>query len=422
MLLTNGLLYDPYRNVKTNDSILVEDGIVKKIGKIENTDSMQVIDCSKKIITPGFIDIHAHFREPGREDKETLLSGSYSALAGGFTTVCVMPNTDPPLDTPESIRYIVEKSRNLPIKILPIGAITVKQLGKEMTEIGKMVKAGAIAISDDGLPVQNGQVLRYAMQYAKKFNIPVINHAEDIHIRNNGIMNEGSISTLLGLPGNPDISESIMVFRDLEIAEFVNGNIHIPHVSTKRSVELIKEYKKIGVNVTAEVTPHHLGLTEHDLKNYDTNSKVAPPLRSEDDRLSLVAGLIDGTIDCIATDHAPHTLEEKEMDIIHAPCGMIGLESAFGLSHTILSRENVTTENIIQWFTKGPSSIFGWNINAFEINKPANINIIDPNKKWIFQDSDIYSRSKNSPMIGMEFIGKVEATLSGKHTFGNILD
>ena len=422
ILLEDGTIYDPYKNRKKISSVLIENGLIKKVGKITPSKKMKRVDCKDKIISPGFIDIHAHFREPGREDKETLATGAQAAFSGGFTRVCVMPNTNPPLDSPEAIRFIIEKTVDLPVKIFPIGAITVNQEGVEMTEIGEIVKAGAVAISDDGFPVQNGQVLRYALEYAKKYGVPVINHAEDIHLRNDGVMNESSISTRLGLPGNPDISESVMVHRDLEIADYCSGRIHVPHVSSRRSVALIRKYKTMGVNVTAEVSPHHIGMTEENLLNYQTHLKVSPPLRKDSDREVLIKGLMDGTIDCIATDHAPHTIEEKEMDFIHAPCGMIGLESAFALSHTILTQSGASSEQVIQWFTKGPAAVMGWEISSFEIEKQAEVVIIDPNKKWKFRVSDIQSRSKNSPMLGMEFTGKVTSVISGIYTFGNLFD
>ena len=422
VLLEGGTIYDPFENKKIKGSILIQNGLVKEVGDIATPENVNKVNCRGKLISPGFIDIHAHFREPGREDKETLATGARAAISGGFTRVCVMPNTNPPLDSPEAIRFIIEKSADLPVKIYPMGAITIGQKGLELTEVGEMVKAGAVAISDDGLPVQNGQVLRNALEYAQKYSIPVINHAEDIHLRNDGVMNESIMSTKLGLPGNPDISESVMVHRDLEVADYTGGRIHIPHVSTKRSVDLIRKYKKMGVNVTAEVTPHHIGLTEEKLWEYDTYAKVAPPLRQDSDRNALIEGLLDGTIDCIATDHAPHTIEEKEMDFIHSPCGMIGLESAFGLSNTVLTNAGATTEQVIQWFTNGPSAIMGWNIVPFQVGKQAEVVIIDPKKKWEFNESDIQSRSKNSPMLGMKFTGKVELTISGKFSFGNLFD
>ena len=421
-ILENGSIYDPCNNKKIKGAILLQNGIIKDVGKFTPPKNVKRINCQGKIIAPGLIYIHAHFREPGREDKETLATGALAAFSGGFTRVCVMPNTNPPLDSPESIRFILEKAEDLPIHIFPIGAITKRQEGLEITEIGEMVQAGAVAISDDGLPVQNGQVMRYAVEYAQKFKIPVINHAEDTYLRNGGVMNESALSTQFGLPGNPDISESVMVHRDLEIAEFTNGRIHIPHVSTARSVHLIRQYKKKGLNISAEVTPHHLGLSENTLSQFDTNAKVAPPLRTDKDRKALIDGLMDGTIDCIATDHTPHTIEEKEMDFIHAPCGMIGLESAFGLAHTVLVEAGAKTEQVIQWMTDGAARVMGWKLNPFGIGCPAEISIIDPQEKWQFTESHILSRSKNSPMVGMAFKGRVVSTISGKYSFGKQLD
>ncbi len=416
-LLKNGKAYNPLKGQYIDGDILINNGIIVSIGVIkEHVEN--IIDCTGKVICPGFIDIHSHFREPGREDKETLESGSMSAMAGGYTKVCVMPNTNPPLDSPESIKFIKEKSKDLPVEIHPIGAITINQDGSEIAEYKGMINEGAVALSDDGIPLQNGQVMRYALEYSKMFNVPIINHAEDVFIRNDGIINESSLSTKLGLPGNPSISESTMVFRDLEIADYVNGRIHIPHVSSKRSVELIEFYKKKGVNVTAEVTPHHLALNDDILINYDTNAKVAPPLRKSEDSQALINGLKKGTIDCIASDHAPHTLEDKEKDICNAPCGMISLESAFGLSFKILRKNKIKSEKIIDFFTNGPAKVMDWDIQPFKVGENANLTILDLNEKWVFSEEDIYSRSKNSPIIGMELLGRVNFTINGKDSFG----
>ena len=415
----NGTIYDPFKKVNIDGSILLEDGIVIAVGDVDISDAQQ-IDCSGKIITAGFIDLHAHFRVPGREDKETLETGAMSAMAGGFTRVCVMPNTDPPLDTPEAIRFIKDKAESVPIQIYPIGAITIGQKGMEIAEYGEMIKEGAVALSDDGIPVENGQVLRLALEYSSMYGVPVINHAEDVPLRNDGLMNESPLSTRLGLDGNPDISESVMVFRDLEIAEFVDGRIHIPHVSTEKSVDIIRQFKAKGVNVTAEVTPHHLGLTENSLINFDTNAKVAPPLRKDADRKALIQGLKDGVITCIATDHAPHTIEDKEKDMKHAPCGMIGLESAFALSNTTLQGDGFAIEDVIGWLTAGPASVLNWDINAFEIGTPAEITIIDDSSIWEMSVENIYSKSKNSPMVGMEFKGEIIMTICGDFAFGKV--
>ena len=417
--IVNGNIYDPFTKAKINGNILLEDGIVIAVGDVDISDAEQ-IDCAGKIVTAGFIDLHAHFRVPGREDKETLETGAMSAMAGGFTRVCVMPNTNPPLDTPEAIRFIKDKAESVPIQIYPIGAITIGQKGTEIAEYGGMVNEGAVALSDDGLPVENGHVLRLALEYSSMYGVPVINHAEDLPLRNEGLMNESPLSTRLGLDGNPDISESVMVFRDLEIAEFVDGRIHIPHVSTKKSVDIIRQYKAKGVNVTAEVTPHHLALTESSLIDFDTNAKVAPPLRTDSDRKALIQGLRDGVITCIATDHAPHTIEDKEKDMKHAPCGMIGLESAFGLSNTTLQSEGFTIQDVIGYLTAGPASVLKWDIKAFEVGIPAEITIIDEFSNWEMSTLHIYSKSKNSPMLGMEFKGEVVMTICGDYAFGKL--
>ncbi|NQU66950.1 MAG: dihydroorotase [Candidatus Marinimicrobia bacterium] len=412
LFLTNGTIIDPATGKEYNATIAIENGRIKDVGQFDiAADSGRILDCTGKVITQGFTDIHAHFREPGREDKETLETGSMAAMAGGFSTVCVMPNTDPVVDSPESIRFILDKSARLPVKIKPIGAITKGQKGTQLAEIGDMVDSGAVAVSDDGIPLMNGQMMRYALEYSRMLGIPVINHAEDVHIRNDGVMNESALSTRLGLPGNPNISESIMVYRDLSIAKFVHGRIHIPHVSTAQTVNLIRQFKDMGVRVTAEVTPHHLGLSEDKLTSFDTHAKVAPPLRGKDDREALIEGLRDGTIDCIATDHAPHTIEEKEADFVLAPCGMIGLESAFGMIHTVLAEHGFSLMEILSLLNKTPGSVMGWELETIQKGNSANLVILSPDHKWTFSEQHIYSRSKNSPFVGIEFTGKVEATI-----------
>ncbi len=417
VILQNGIIYDPFENKKYKSDIYIKNGLIKKIEENIKSNDGLIIDCNNKIITTGFVDIHAHFREPGQENKETIKTGSMSAMAGGFTDVCIMPNTSPPIDSPEAIRFVLDKAAALPINIHPIGAITRSQLGKEISEIGGMVKNGAVAISDDGLPVVNGNVLRFALEYSKMFDIPVINHAEDVCLRANGMINEGYISTILGLDGNPDISESTMIYRDLSIAEYVGGKIHIPHVSSAKSVDIIKEFKDRGVNVTAEVTPHHLFANEEILLNYNSNAKVAPPIRTENDRLALVKGLQSGVIDCIATDHAPHAIEDKECDFEQACCGTIGLETAFSLSYEALVKNGSSIEDLIRWFTLNPSKIVGIKKHGIVVDKMADICIIDIEKEWTLSNKDIYSKSDNTPFIGTKFSTFVDSVISKGYFF-----
>lgn len=408
----DGTIYDPVKQKSIKGNILVTNGKINGVGDIKAPSGAEIIDCTNLIVTHGFCDIHAHFREPGREDKETLQTGAKAALAGGFTRVCVMPNTSPPLDDPESIRFIVEKAKETPIYIHPIGAITKGQQGKELAEMGAMKSEGAVAFSDDGVPLQNAYVMRLALEYAGMINVPIINHAEDVLLRNEGVMNESVISTKLGLSGNPDVAESTMVQRDLQIAQSTNSTLHVPHVSTMKSVEEIKKYKSVFPKVTAEVTPHHLYFTDEALRTYNTNLKVAPPIRTENDRKALITALSDGTIDCIATDHAPHTIEEKEAPFDLAPFGMIGLESCFGAVNKVLVKENgMKIESLIDLLTIKPRKIMGFEQNIFAKGTVAEITVIDPKASWVFEKDDIYSRSINSPYIGEQLFGKIKYTI-----------
>ncbi len=413
LVLKGGTIVDPLTKNSYSGDVLIKDGKIAGVGKVKTDKSATVIDCSGKIVTHGFCDIHVHFREPGREDKETLATGSRAAIAGGFTRVCVMPNTTPPLDSPETIRYTVEKAENLPVYVHPIGAVTKGQKGKELTEMAAMKREGAIAFSDDGVPISDATVMRLALDYGKMVGAPVINHSEDVGLRNDGLMNEGAFSTKLGLPGNPDIAESTMVNRDIEIAKIAGSNLHIPHTSTQKSVEHIRRMKKQNIHITAEVAPHHLYFTDADLVTYDTNLKVAPPVRSADDKKALIAGLKDGTIDCIATDHAPHTIEDKEKTFDLAPFGMIGLESCFGAVNKVLVKDSGwDVESLISAMTVNPRRIMGFETDLFSIGTKAEITVLDTTIEWRFTEEDIYSRSKNSPYVGRTLVGKPQVTLS----------
>ena len=416
VLLKGGQILDPLIKTNVKGDILIKDGKIKAIGKVKSSKSAQIIDCKDLIITHGFCDVHAHFREPGREDKETLETGSMAALAGGFTRVCVMPNTNPPIDSPEVIRYIVDRSEECPIYIHPIGAITKEQEGSELTEMGAMLAEGAVAFSDDGLPVTDSSMMRNALDYATMFDIPLINHAEDLCLKKDGVMHEGIISTKLGLPSSPDLTESNMVHRDLSLTLLTGGRLHVPHVSSAKSLEHIRLSKKSNEKVTAEVTPHHLFFTDNDLQGFDTNLKVAPPIRTISDKKALIKAVKDGTLDCIATDHAPHTIEEKEGTFDLAPFGMIGLESCFGAVNRVLVKENkLSLLSLIEMLTTRPRGIMGFNNNLFNIGTNAELTIIDPKEEWIFSKKDIHSKSSNSPFIGHNMYGRIKFTINKGH-------
>lgn len=415
-VLKNGTVLDPFNETEAKADIHVQDGTIKQIGKFPVPKNSEVLDCKNLFITHGFFDAHVHFREPGGEDKEDLNSGSMAALAGGFTGVCAMPNTDPPIDSPELTRYIIDRSRECPINIHPIGAVTKSQNGKELTEMGAMIAEGAIAFSDDGLPIADAKVMQNALEYSSMFDIPIINHAEDECLKADGVMHMGKVSTNLGLPSSPGITESSMVHRDLELAVHVGARLHVPHVSSARSVEHIKTLKKKSEKISAEVTAHHLYFTDEDLISYNTNLKVAPPIRSEKDKKALIAAVKSGTIDCIATDHAPHTIEEKEGTFDIAPFGMIGLETCFGAVNKILAHENKMNQmSLVKLLTVNPRRIMGIEQDLFSVGTNAEIVIYDPNEHWKFSKNNIFSKSHNSPFVGKELKGKVVATIVKGH-------
>jgi len=420
LFLKNGTIIDPHHKKTIHGDVWIKNGTIAGVGGFKAPKSSETVDCSGKVITHGFCDLHVHFREPGREDKETLQTGSLAAMAGGFTRVCVMPNTNPPLDSPESINFIREKAENCPIHIHPIGAVTKSQDGNDLTEMGLMHQEGAVAFSDDGLPIQDGAMMRIALEYATLVDVPIINHAEDVCLRAEGVMHEGRISTHLGLPGNPDLAESAMVHRDLELAEFTGARLHVPHVSSAKAVHHIREMKQKNKNVTAEVTPHHLFFNDDALTSFNTHLKVAPPIRTEEDRRALIQAVKEGTIDCIATDHAPHTIEDKETTFDLASFGMIGLESCFGAVHKVLmDQEGLQLEDVIALLTAKPRAIMGFDPDLFTLGRAAEINVIDADKEWTFEREHVRSRSINSPFYGEPLKGKVELTISCGMIFSN---
>jgi|TARA_A200000159_G_scaffold40765_1_gene37467 dihydroorotase len=420
ILLKSGRIIDPFSKKTFNGDLLIESGKISKISDSISTKGKdyKVIDCKGLVVTHGFCDMHVHFREPGREDKETLESGSYSALAGGFTQVCTMANTNPVIDSPEHIHYIVSKSQKLPIDIFPIGAVSKGMKGEELTEMLLMQKNGAIAFSDDGVPIQNAQFMKLALTYSKMLNVPIMNHAEDIFLRNDGVMNASSTSNNLGLKGNTSLGEAVMVYRDLLLAESLNSKLHLLHLSTKEAVDLLKQFKSKKQLITAEVSPHHLYFVDEDIDSFDTNLKVAPPVRSKKDRKALIEGIKSGLIDCIATDHAPHTLEDKETTFNEAAFGMIGLESCFGVVNKVLVKENgMSLKSLIEKITVNPRKVMNLETNLFATGSKAQITIFDPNEKWKFKNSHILSKSSNSPFIGKDLVGKVKFVISKNQFF-----
>ena len=409
LVLQGGTILDPLSGRSKKGNVVIERNKIKSVGSTGGAKGETKIDCSGLVITHGFCDVHVHFREPGREDKETLQTGSRAALAGGFTRVCVMPNTSPSLDTPESIRFIIEKAEECPVHIHPIGAVTKGQKGQELTEVQGIISEGAVALSDDGFPISDAQVMRLALEYTSMFDKPVINHAEDECLRNNGLMHEGEISTRLGLAGNPSLAEAIMIQRDLELANMIQTKLHVPHVTSASGAANIRRMKKLNSNITAEVTPHHLFFNDQALLEYNTNFKVAPPIRTEDDRKELIKAVKDGTFDCIATDHAPHTIEEKEATFELAPFGMIGLESCFGAVNKVL---DMPLKELLKLLTVNPRRVMGFEEDLFKIGCAAELTILDPDQEWIYKEQNIYSKSRNTPFIGEKLKGKVRYTIS----------
>jgi len=413
LLLKKPKIIDPLNETETIKDVMLVDGKIEEIGIINAGNDINFIDCDGLTLTHGFCDLHVHFRDPGNGDKETLESGCESALAGGFTRVCTMPNTEPPIDSPELINYVIEKTKKLPVHIHPIGSVTKGQAGSEISEMGLMKESGAVAFSDDGLPIQNGLVMRKALEYSKMFNVPIINHAEDDCLRANGLMNEGIVSTKLGLSGNPNIAESLMVFRDLTLAEFTGAQLHVPHVSTAESVQHIRDIKNQYNKITAEVTPHHLFYTDEALYEYDTNFKVAPPIRDTRSRRALIQGIKDGIIDCIATDHAPHTSHDKDTTFDLASCGLIGLESCLGaVKKVLVDDEDLELLDMIKLLTVSPRKIMGFDNDLLKEGKEAELVLFREDEKWVFNRNDINSKSKNSPFIDAQLSGRVIHTIS----------
>jgi dihydroorotase len=409
-LLRNGRLIDPLKRRDEEVDIHIADGRIERMGKGLSVPHAQVVELKGKVVAPGFIDMHVHLREPGFEYKETILTGCTAAAAGGFTAVCCMPNTNPPIDDESVVRLIREKARAALdglVDVYPVAAVTKGRKGEHLAPLAELAAAGAIAFSDDGEPVHDGEILRRALEYASMFGRPLIQHAQDMPMTKGGAMNEGFTATRLGIPGMPPAAEDSMVARDIQIAKYTRGKYHVAHMSTAGATAMVRAAKAEGLNVTCEVTPHHIALTDDAVSSFDTNTKMNPPLRTQEDVDALRKGLKDGTIDVIATDHAPHSFDEKQVEFQTAPFGIVGLETALGLVITELVNKGVLTlSQMIEKMSTNPRRILGLPEIRIEEGQNANLTIFDPDAEWIVDTGAFKSRSKNSPFGGRPLTGK----------------
>ena len=415
ILIKNGRIIDPANNLDRVADLLIEEGKIARIDqKISVSTDTEVIDAAGQLVVPGLIDIHTHLREPGYEYKETIRTGTLAAAAGGFTTICCMPNTNPVNDSQSVTEFILNKAATEGVvNVLPVGAITKGCKGEEITEMAELKGAGCIAISDDGRPVLNSSVMRRAMEYAKMFQLPVISHCEDSLLSEDGVMNEGGVATGLGLKGIPNVSEDVMVARDIALTELTGVHLHLAHVSTKGAVELIRGAKERGINVSAETCPHYLVLTDEAVTGYNTNAKMKPPLRSLKDLEAVRKGLKDGTIDIIATDHAPHSPEEKEREFDSAPFGIIGLETALSIVLQLVDEGVLALIDVIRVMSLNPAKMLSINKGNLNMDAVADVTIINPSATWVVEPAKMKSKGKNTPFVGWKMRGKVTTTIVG---------
>ena len=412
LVIKGGRVIDPQNGVDGVMDLRIDKGRIGGTGK--KLDGDQVIDGRGLWVVPGLVDMHVHLREPGYEYKETIETGTRAAAAGGFTAVACMPNTDPVNDNGSVTDFILAQAKKAGLaRVYPVGAITRGEAGESLAEIGEMRERGAVAVSDDGVPVMSSALMRRAMEYAKTFGLPVISHSEDLVLRGDGVMHEGEYSTCLGLQGIPAAAEECMVDRDIQLAELTGAALHIAHVSAAGSVERVRRAKEKGLRVTAEVTPHHLTLTDASLMEYDTNLKVNPPLRTEADRAALIAGLADGTIDAVASDHAPHNIAEKEVEFDQAAFGLIGLETSVPLLLRLVHQRVLTAGQLVDRMSAAPCRILGIQGGSLSIGVPADVALIDPEFAFTVDAKDFHSRSANSPFQGWQLQGKAVCTLLG---------
>ncbi len=419
ILIKGGRLIDPSNGIDDQLDLLIENGSVVAVGTDLDSADAQVLDATNRLVVPGLIDVHVHLREPGYEYKEDIQSGVRAAVAGGFTSVACMPNTDPVNDNKTVTSYICQRATEAGLaNVFPIGAITKGLKGESLSEMGQLREAGCVAVTDDGRPVDDGEIMRRAMEYASSFDLPVISHAEDLSIVDGGVMNDGFVATELGLKGIPWVAEDAMVARDVMLAEFTGARLHVAHVSTRGAVEIIRAAQKRGVAVTAEVTPHHFILTEEAVRGYNTNAKMNPPLRCADDVAAVREGLADGTIGVIATDHAPHHRDEKNVEFNIALNGIVGLETALPLTLRLVDEGVLSLSAAIARLTCGPAQALGLSRGALTVGDIADVTIIDPDCNWTLRADELLSKSKNTPFDGWSFKGAATCTLvNGKTVY-----
>src|SRR3989339_29842 len=415
-LITNCSIVHPGQKLnEKNKDIFLVDGVIKQIGNLSTSISAdKVIDLKGNYVVPGFFDMHVHLREPGREDEETIATGCNSAAFGGFTGIACMPNTEPAIDSAEVVKFVKEKAADHLVDVFPVAAATVGRKGEVLSPIAELYEAGVVGLSDDGTVIKTASILKRAFEYVQMYNLPIIEHCEDESL-SGGAMNESINSTLLGLPPIPSIAEDLIVMRDIIVAEYTKGQIHIAHISTKRAVQLVREAKAKGIRVTSEVAPHHFTLTDDSLKTYDTNYKMNPPLRTNADIDEIILGLKDGTIDCIACDHAPHSFEEKEAEFEYAPYGIIGLETSVGLSLSeLLHKKILSLEQLVEKLSINPRKILNQSIPQFKEGEIANFTFLDIDEVWTVDISKFKSKSKNSPFDKRLLTGKAIGVVNNK--------
>ncbi|HEV7798282.1 MAG TPA: dihydroorotase [Pyrinomonadaceae bacterium] len=417
LLIANGYLVDPVQGINTGRDLLIEDGrVAGLLERGEQTPAgVEVLDATGLIVSPGFIDLHTHLREPGAEYKETIATGAAAAVAGGWTSICAMPNTDPVNDSPAVTRFIIEQAQRAQLaNVFPIGAVTKGCDGKELSEMGEMKNAGIVAVSDDGRPVPTAGIMRRAMEYAHGFDLTVVDHCQDVSLTAGGVMHEGRWSLILGLRGMPAAAEDVHVIRDCVLSKLTGASVHIAHVSTAGALDAVRRAKELGLPVTCEVAPHHWTLTDDALAEYDTNTKMSPPLRSRNHVAALLEGLRDGTIDAIATDHAPHHTDEKELEFDEAPFGITGLETAVGLAFDLVNQGVIDIRRLVSLCSANPARIFGLkDRGTLAKGAHADITILDPACEWVFDVASSKSKSRNSPFHGRAMTGAAVATIVG---------